>query len=166
MDTWLDGRDEVQAAAIAEAFRPFWESAEHAKVWHNYSFDRHVLERRGFRLRGFAADTMHMARLWDSSRAGRGGYSLEALSSDAALMGEGRLGDENAADTPVRGKVSMKALFGKPNVKADGTYGKVRSTQEAVACRSSQHTQRVRQLTCLTLPCHAMPCHAMPCHPT
>ena len=85
VDTWLDG-DEAragEAAAILEAFRPFWESAAHRKIWHNYSFDRHVLERMGLRLAGFAADTMHLARLWDSSRTGSGGgYSLEALSSE------------------------------------------------------------------------------------
>lgn len=50
------------------------------QVWHNYSFDRHVMERLGLRMRGFGGDTMHMARLWDSSRQGRGGYGLEALS--------------------------------------------------------------------------------------
>lgn len=87
------------------------------QVWHNYSFDRHVLERMGLAMRGFAGDTMHMARLWDSSRVGRGGYSLEALSGDANLMGEG--------EEPVRGKVSMKKLFGQRNIKADGTPGKV-----------------------------------------
>jgi DNA polymerase-1 len=50
------------------------------QVWHNYSFDRHVMERLGLRMAGFGGDTMHMARLWDSSRMTRGGYSLQALS--------------------------------------------------------------------------------------
>lgn len=41
------------------------------------------MERLGLRMAGFDGDTMHMARLWDSSRgSGRGGYSLEALSSE------------------------------------------------------------------------------------
>eukprot|EP00887_Chlorella_sp_A99_P005000 scaffold4.g5000.t1 len=156
VDTWLGGDEgrAAEAAAIAEAFRPFWESTDHPKacrrgaqrcwgaccckglwcrreagwrgravlVWHNYSFDRHVLERMGLRMRGFGADTMHMARLWDSSRIGRGGYSLEALSSDPGLMGDGT---EAGADA-IRGKVSMKKLFGRPNIKADGTPGKAR----------------------------------------
>ena len=88
VDTWLDGDESraEEAAAIVDAFRPFWESAAHKKVWHNYSFDRHVMERLrgsgGLRMAGFGGDTMHMARLWDSSRMGRGGYSLEALSSE------------------------------------------------------------------------------------
>ena len=39
----------------------------------------------GYDLGGFAADTMHMARLEDSSRmkfGGGGGYGLEALTAD------------------------------------------------------------------------------------
>lgn len=71
--------------AIWEAFRAFFEDESVLKVWHNYSFDRHVLGNvwvggRPIEARGFHADTMHMARLWDSSRRGKG-YSLEALSS-------------------------------------------------------------------------------------
>lgn len=56
-----------------------------AQVWHNYSFDRHVMEQLGLGMRGFGGDTMHMARLWDSSRMTRGGYSLEALSSECVV---------------------------------------------------------------------------------
>jgi DNA polymerase-1 len=52
------------------------------QVWHNYGFDRHVLKNMGVSCGGFAADTLHMARLHDASRKLRGGYSLEALSSD------------------------------------------------------------------------------------
>ena len=53
-------------------------------MWHNYSFDRHVLGNAGISVAGFAGDTMHMARLYDSSRGRvRGkGYSLESLSKD------------------------------------------------------------------------------------
>lgn len=47
------------------------------------------MERTGVRMAGFAGDTMHMARLWDSSRMGRGGYSLEALSSEWMRGGGG-----------------------------------------------------------------------------
>ncbi len=38
------------------------------QVWHNYGFDRHVLANLGIYGRGFAGDTMHMARLYDASR--------------------------------------------------------------------------------------------------
>lgn len=83
VDTWLDGDPtrSAEAEAILAAFGPFFESAAHRKVWHNFSFDRHIIERAGLRHAGFEADTMHMARLWDSSRSGKLNYSLESLSS-------------------------------------------------------------------------------------
>ena len=75
VDTWLNGDEDraAEAREILETFRPFFESSAHRKVWHNYSFDRHVMERMGITCQGFFGDTMHMARLWDSSRTGRGG---------------------------------------------------------------------------------------------
>ena len=102
--------------AILEAFKPFFEDPDIRKVWHNYSFDRHVMMRmvggrhlaysvcpaavaetclsssllccqalpesgcwhlQGINCQGFHADTMHMARLWNSSRTIGKGYSLE-----------------------------------------------------------------------------------------
>ena len=48
-------------------------------MWHNYSFDRHVLANMGIHCQGFGGDTMHMARLWDSSRRGTTSYSLASL---------------------------------------------------------------------------------------
>lgn len=79
----------VQATVdeIWEVFRAFLEDPNVKKAWHNYSFDRHVLGnvRAGgqpMQAAGFYADTMHMARLWDASRKGKG-YSLEALSGCA-----------------------------------------------------------------------------------
>lgn len=36
-------QDEEQA--IFEAFKPFFEDPDIRKVWHNYSFDRHVMKR-------------------------------------------------------------------------------------------------------------------------
>ena len=120
VDTWLNG-DEGRAAEareILETFRPFFESSAHRKVWHNYSFDRHVMERMGITCQGFFGDTMHMARLWDSSRTGRGGYSLEALTTEEELMGPLDMSD-------ARGKISMKKIFGRKNIKKDGTEGKL-----------------------------------------
>jgi len=120
VDTWLNG-DEGRAAEaleILETFRPFFESSAHRKVWHNYSFDRHVMERMGITCKGFFGDTMHMARLWDSSRTGRGGYSLEALTTEEELMGPLDMSD-------ARGKISMKKIFGRKNIKKDGTEGKL-----------------------------------------
>lgn len=47
-------------------------------MWHNYGFDRHVFYNHGINVRGFAGDTMHMARLYDASKV-FGQYALAAL---------------------------------------------------------------------------------------
>jgi DNA polymerase I len=139
VDTYLgDDPARVQEAKdILEVFKPFFESTAHKKAWHNYSFDRHVMERMGVGMAGFAGDTMHMARLWDSSRVGRGGYSLAALSGDPSVMNGGRSGGENDGDHPsiveengaepedAKGKIKMKMLFGRNKLKKDGTPGKL-----------------------------------------
>lgn len=65
-------------------------------MWHNYGFDRHVMfnspdgrKEQKINCMGFAGDTMHMARLWDTSMekiSGDTGFSLEALT--VKLLGE------------------------------------------------------------------------------
>lgn len=103
------------------------------QVWHNYSFDRHILQRRGLgipaaqldelgldpdslslSLAGFAGDTMHMARLHDAARKGTKNYSLASLTSDKSVM--------CSPDRSVlsRSKVSMKELFSKPKISKSG----------------------------------------------
>lgn len=77
------------------------ESRDIKKVWHNYGFDRHVIYNHGIDALGFAGDTMHMARLWNTARTVGGGYSLEGLS----------------ADLLTRKKRSMKELFARPKLK-------------------------------------------------
>ncbi|GER56591.1 DNA polymerase [Striga asiatica] len=117
---WVDvldggGRD------IIKEFAPFFEDPSIKKVWHNYSFDNHVIENYGLKVSGFYADTMHMARLWNASRRMEGGYSLEALTGDRTVM-------ENAKSGPDQmdvGKVSMKTIFGKKKMKKDGSEGKL-----------------------------------------
>lgn len=39
------GGAQDEEAAIFEAFKPFFEDPSIMKVWHNYSFDRHVMKR-------------------------------------------------------------------------------------------------------------------------
>ena len=85
---------------VLDQFRDFFASNTIKKVWHNYGFDRHVVENMDLAMNGFGGDTMHMARLYDSARLrthGGDGYSLEALGRD--LLSDGRA------------KVSMKTLF-------------------------------------------------------
>ena len=53
---------------------------------------------------------MHMGRLWNASRRGTSGYSLESLTHDL-LVGRS-------------GKKSMKERFGRRKIKKDGSLGK------------------------------------------
>lgn len=97
------------------------------QVWHNYSFDKHVLSRHGIYPQGFNADTMHLARLNDSARRGsKGGYALEVLSADKKVMDccPNHLTEEDGS--VFVGKKSMKELFGKATLKKDGTPGKIK----------------------------------------
>lgn len=125
--------DNLDAAeGIIEEFRPYFEDPDIKKVWHNYGFDRHILRNHnidcqvGLRcslkllhlitlttkhqhqltLKGFAGDTMQMARLWDTSRLR--GYSLESLSTDLLAAP----------------KITIKDRFGKPKAKIDGSDAK------------------------------------------
>jgi len=108
---------------VLQHFKAWFENDAYKKIWHNYGFDRHVMHNEGIDCRGFGGDTMHMARLWDSSRdkatGGGDGYSLEALSSDDYLF---------PADSPGKkfAKISMKELFGVAKLKKDGGESKIK----------------------------------------
>ncbi|CAH9078936.1 unnamed protein product [Cuscuta europaea] len=117
---WIDVLDGGGKDILVE-FAPFFEDPSIKKVWHNYSFDCHIIENYGLKVSGFYADTMHMARLWDSSRRTGGGYSLEALTSDTSVMHDARV----PPGEQLFGKVSMKTIFGRKELKKDGTEGKV-----------------------------------------
>ncbi|KAK3189169.1 hypothetical protein Dsin_028730 [Dipteronia sinensis] len=123
---WVDVLDSGGSALVKE-FAPFFEDPAIKKVWHNYSFDNHVIENYGIKLSGFHADTMHMARLWDSSRQNVGGYSLEAPGySLDALTGDPRVmsGAELEHEKDLIGKISMKTIFARKTLKKDGSEGK------------------------------------------
>ncbi len=108
---WIDNLDD--SFGLIQLFKPFLESPTHKKVWHNYGFDRHVLFNEGIDVQGLGADTMHMARLWDTSRArmaersNGNPYSLESLTND--LIGNK--------------KTSMKEMFGLRRLRKDGSEG-------------------------------------------
>lgn len=123
---WVDVLDGGGKDLLVE-FAPFFQDPSIRKVWHNYSFDNHVIENYGFKLSGFHADTMHMARLWDSSRRTLGGYSLEALTGDSSVMCDARLvhAERLFHGEGLFGKISMKTIFGRKKLKKDGTEGKV-----------------------------------------
>jgi DNA polymerase-1 len=109
---WVDNLDD--AAGVLQALKAWFEDESQPKVWHNYGFDRHVMYNEGIDCRGFAGDTMHMARLADSSRdkatGGGAGYSLEALTHD--LVG--------------RRKTPMKELFGVGHALKDGSESRLK----------------------------------------
>ena len=113
---WVDLLDCDDREGILETFKPFFENSAIKKVWHNYGFDRHIFANDGIQCKGFFGDTLHMSRLYDSSRLTKGGYSLESLSGDSKLLGE---------KAKIFKKTSMKEIFGKPNIKKDGTEGKL-----------------------------------------
>ncbi|XP_045824792.1 DNA polymerase I A, chloroplastic/mitochondrial-like isoform X2 [Trifolium pratense] len=117
---WVDVLD-GGGKEILNKFADFFQDPSIKKVWHNYSFDCHVIQNYGFKLSGFHADTMHMARLWDSSRRWVGGYSLEALSADQKVMSRAKLNCEK----DLIGKVSMATIFGQKKAKKDGSLGKM-----------------------------------------
>ncbi|KAL9316627.1 hypothetical protein ACSQ67_017628 [Phaseolus vulgaris] len=116
---WVDVLD-GGGKEILEKFAEFFSDSSIRKVWHNYSFDCHVIENYGFKVSGFHADTMHMARLWDSSRLLGGGYSLEGLTGDRRVMSRTQLDHQK----DLIGKVSMKTIFSKKKLKKDGSEGK------------------------------------------
>lgn len=112
---WVDNLGACDG--LLQEFKSFFEDDNLKKVWHNYGFDRHVMYNEGIDCKGFFGDTMHMARLWDTSRdkvgAGKG-YSLESLSQD--LIEDDRFF-----------KVSMKELFGVGKILKDGSASKVKT---------------------------------------
>ncbi|XP_062226898.1 DNA polymerase I A, chloroplastic-like [Phragmites australis] len=118
---WVDVLDGGQDVLME--FAPFFEDPSIRKVWHNYSFDSHVIENYGIKVAGFHADTMHLARLWDSSRRTDGGYSLEGLTNDHRVMGV------VPKELQKIGKRSMKTIFGRKKIKKDGTEGKITSIE-------------------------------------
>lgn len=111
---WIDNMGDAEG--VLQEFKEWFEDPHVAKVWHNYGFDRHVMDNEGIDCKGFYGDTMHMARLWDTSRErtnGIGkGYSLEQLSADLLR--------------PEYQKTSMKTLFGIAKPKKDGAPGKLK----------------------------------------
>ena len=101
---WVDNLDD--AKGILYEFQEWLEDPAILKAWHNYGFDRHVIYNEGINVLGFGGDTMHMARLSDTSRMK---YSLESLTED--LLGQR--------------KVPMKEIFGVPRLRKDGTPGAI-----------------------------------------
>lgn len=104
---FVDCLDGDRGADMVLLFQEYFEDPALFKVWHNYSFDRHVLANHGVRAAGFGGDTMHMARLVDTSRQR---YSLEELCKDYL--------------DPQFRKEPMTARFGKPRQLKNGSLSR------------------------------------------
>lgn len=128
---WIENAGESRG--VLSEFRDWFEDEGARKVWHNYGFDRHVLGNEGINCRGFFGDTMHMARLWDSSRdkgvGGGEGYSLASLT--AHFFG----------DRALFVKTSMKELFGKSRARKDGSAGLVKELPPLMELQTSPETR-------------------------
>ena len=101
---FIDCLDSTDGTDMFALFGRYLAEPSIRKVFHNYSFDYHVLTNHGVDVRGFAGDTMHMCRLWDTSKLS---YSLETLSGE--LVG--------------RKKMNMRDRFAKNKLKQDGSEG-------------------------------------------
>lgn len=134
---WIDNLDD--SCGLLQKFKEWFEDEKHQKVWHNYGFDRHVMWNEGIDVRGFGGDTMHMARLQDTSRirSGNGnGYSLEALTAELL-------------DDKEMSKKSMKELFGVPRIRKDGSEGSLIDVPPVeVMQRDPQHRRKWIEYSC------------------
>ncbi|CAL4893473.1 unnamed protein product [Urochloa decumbens] len=113
---WVDVLD--GGRGVLMEFAAFFEDPSIKKVWHNYSSDSHAIKKYGIKVAGFHADTMHLARLWDSSIK-NDGELLEELTNDPRIM------DTVPEDLPKLGKISMKTIFGRKKFRKDESEGKV-----------------------------------------
>jgi len=125
---WVDTAGE-EGEAVMQVFKAWLEDPKFKKVFHNWSFDSHMFANHGVIVKGFAGDTMHMGRLWDSSRSMAGGYKLSSLCHD--LLGWG--------------KTDMKLVFGKAKLKADGTPGKAVFLPSSLELQTGEDEQIFRR---------------------
>jgi hypothetical protein len=122
---WIDSSN--KNSPLLHIFKEWFESPLYKKVWHNYGFDKHVVAHEGIVCQGFAGDTMHLARLWDTSRdkvsgsPGGDGYSLSALTELFFQRDDIPLEESQRFI-----KTSMKELFGIAKLKKDGSEGKIK----------------------------------------
>jgi DNA polymerase-1 len=69
----------ADSEGIIEEFKDYFEDSSFLKVWHNYGFDRHIFYNHGIDVKGFGGDTLHMARMFDTSKLPNE-FSLQKLS--------------------------------------------------------------------------------------
>jgi DNA polymerase-1 len=131
----------AECEGIVNIFKDYFEDNRYLKVWHNYSFDRHIFYNHGINVLGFGGDTLHMARLYDTSRMPNE-FSLSKLTEiyhdDLLKMREYYLKHfrkqypdrikqfeeyENYNDGALK-KIDMKTLFSYRKILRTGEEGK------------------------------------------
>ncbi len=138
------GSQQERARKVLAALKPFFRDARIRKVWHNYSFDRHVLANMGVAMAGFAGDTMHMARLWNSSRKGKG-YTLENLSRRADCVPV-IISSLDASLMPL--SVSCAACFGRERLLECQQPASLTSGVLLLACLMQRGKEVTKQVIC------------------
>lgn len=123
---FVDCLDEngVHSEELLNVFKGYFENHRCKKVWHNYSFDRHMFANHGINVKGFAGDTMHMARLVDTAQKS---YSLGALCK--VYCGEDFV------------KVGLMDRFGKKEKLKSGKAGKRSVLPDTVELQTGSETR-------------------------
>jgi DNA polymerase-1 len=130
-----------ECEGIVDIFKDYFEDSRYLKVWHNYSFDRHIFYNHGINVLGFGGDTLHMARLYDTSRMPNE-FSLSKLTEiyhdDLLRVRDYYLKHfrketpekekfyedyENYNDKAIK-KIDMKTLFSSRKILRNGEIGK------------------------------------------
>mmetsp|Transcript_73332 Transcript_73332/g.203465 ORF Transcript_73332/g.203465 Transcript_73332/m.203465 type:complete len:896 (-) Transcript_73332:147-2834(-) len=134
--------DGPAAGLLERHFAGYFEEAAFKKVFHNYSFDSHLLRRHRIVVGGFYADTLHLARLYDTSFAS---WEAEAIrqrgraSISASASGSKR---QVAVASPdqVRGAGGMRKVR---TVKLGGTILKSAATDSTIVMPDLPETTAV-----------------------
>eukprot|EP00930_Biecheleria_cincta_P030512 TRINITY_DN2112_c0_g1_i9.p1 TRINITY_DN2112_c0_g1~~TRINITY_DN2112_c0_g1_i9.p1 ORF type:complete len:1129 (+),score=174.43 TRINITY_DN2112_c0_g1_i9:103-3489(+) len=106
------------AGLLELKFKAYFEDASYRKIFHNYSFDRHVLARHNILVQGLHADTLHLARLYDTSLAsweGRGQAQAstdEKAASGALQQAFSQASVSSAESAPVASKAVLAVRLG------------------------------------------------------
>lgn len=110
---------------LLDVFKGYFENRRCKKVWHNYSFDRHMFANHGIDVKGFAGDSMHMARLVNTAEES---YSLEALCK--------LYFNEDFA------KTSLMDKFGRKEMLKNGKEGKRTMLPDTIMLQTRSETRK------------------------
>jgi len=118
---YIDNLDDAEGILL-NFFKEYFEDESYRKVFHNYSFDRHMFRREGIKLKGFLADTLHLARLNDTSLGGwEGDAQKPFLLEQQAKLRQASAGNEKSEKSEIRKKPTLR-IGGRALSGADVDY--------------------------------------------